>query len=317
MSDVVTGEAVVVDVRAARLPTRAVAVLLDILVQLAVMLPLMFLGGMAAKFVDPALATAIALVLNVGVIVGYPTACESLWRGRSLGKLALGLRVVSDDGGPERFRQALLRALAALFEIWLLTGMIAVIASLLSERGRRLGDVFAGTLVVQERFPKDRGEQVIMPPGLQAWANGLELARLPDNVALTARQYVSRYSELAPEAREQMGQRIATAVAAHVSPPPPSQTPPVTYLAAVLAERRRREHERLTAQQAGPYGAAGYVASPGQTGPSGSGHAWPEPDGRAGRQDVTAPGAETPAGGTRPGAEAPDPPPSGGFVPPA
>jgi uncharacterized RDD family membrane protein YckC len=46
----------------------------------------------------------------------------------------MGLRVVSEDGGPERFRQALFRALAGLVEIWMLFGAPAVIASMVSAR---------------------------------------------------------------------------------------------------------------------------------------------------------------------------------------
>ena len=66
--------------------------------------------------------------------MGYPAVFETATRGRSLGKMALGLRVVSDDGGPERFRQALFRALAGVIEIWTFAGGPAVICSLLSPR---------------------------------------------------------------------------------------------------------------------------------------------------------------------------------------
>ena len=52
------------------------------------------------------------IIFTVLAIVGYPVIFETATRGRTLGKMALGLRVVSDDGGPERFRQALFRALA-------------------------------------------------------------------------------------------------------------------------------------------------------------------------------------------------------------
>src|SRR5699024_9499252 len=106
---------------------------------------------LAQRAVDPALGQAIALVLFVLVVFGYPVTWESLWRGRTPGKAALGLRVVGADGGPERFRQALFRALAGFVEIWMFFGSLALITSLVSRQGKRLGDIFAGTLVVQER----------------------------------------------------------------------------------------------------------------------------------------------------------------------
>ena len=67
------------------------------------------------------------MTVFVLVVVGYPVIFETLSRGRSLGKLALGLRVVSDDGGPERFRQALVRGLLAVLEIWLTLGFLALV----------------------------------------------------------------------------------------------------------------------------------------------------------------------------------------------
>ncbi len=75
--------------------------------------------------------------------MGGPIAVETLSHGRSLGKLAFGLRVVRDDGGPIRFRHALVRGAIGVVEILMTFGIIACIASLVSARGRRLGDVFA------------------------------------------------------------------------------------------------------------------------------------------------------------------------------
>src|ERR1019366_5411581 len=107
-------DTVVLDVPCARFPSRLIALILDMSIQLILLAVLFVIAGAAGVKLDPATAAAIAVI-----IVGYPAAFETLTRGRSLGKMALGLRVVSDDGGPERFRQALVRALAAVIEIWL------------------------------------------------------------------------------------------------------------------------------------------------------------------------------------------------------
>ncbi|MFF5209340.1 RDD family protein [Streptosporangium sp. NPDC000396] len=250
MSDVVTGEAVVVEVRIAQLPSRAAALFIDMAVQIVTLIGAYLLLGALIFSVDPALAAMIYISLTVLVLVGYPVIFETLSRGRSLGKLALGLRVVSDDGGPERFRQALFRGLAGVLEFWMLSGAPALISSLISEKGKRLGDVFAGTMVISERAPRQYGPPLEMPPQLAVWAATLELSRLPEGVAATARQYLMRWHDLSPDIRHEMGVRIATEMSAFVSPPPPPGVPPFAYLTAVLAERRRRDHVRL-AQQAG------------------------------------------------------------------
>jgi len=241
-------------------------------------------------------ATAGAVVLSVVIliIVGYPVFWETLTRGGSPGKFALGLRVVSDDGGPERFRQALVRGLSAVVEIWLLLGCPALISSLLSERGKRLGDLFAGTFVVQQRLPGGRAGAAlpVVSPELVSWGAQLEMSGLTDQTAETARRYLARLPELTPAAQAELGDRIAAAVSAQVSPVPPPGTPVIAYLGAVLAERRNRERARLTAP---PQPEAGV--------------AWRWPAG-APTQELTAPARE----GEVPGHE---PPTAGGFVPPA
>jgi hypothetical protein len=84
-----------------------------------------------------------------------------------------------------------------------------------------------------------------MPPPLAAWAATLDLSRLPDDLALAARQFLARVGELAPSVREEMGARLAASVAAVTAPAPPPGTPAWAFLSAVLAERRRRDLERL------------------------------------------------------------------------
>ena len=242
------------------------------------------------------------------VIVGYPALFETLSRGRSLGKLALGLRVVSDDGGPERFRQALMRALLGVLEIWLTLGFLALVTSLLSTGGKRLGDIFAGTFVITERMPgrlAPTAPMSALPPVLVAWAATAELSGLADATAEAARQYLSRYYNFTPATREEFGRRIAATVAAQVTPPPPAGTSPPDYLSAVLAERRNRAHARIGAQAGPGSPAPGDPPAPAPPAP-----APPAPGGDA---------TTVPASAAPPDPEAPPPPPPprpGGFPPP-
>jgi uncharacterized RDD family membrane protein YckC len=255
MAEVVTGEAVVLDVPIARFPSRMLAILLDLLIQVSAGLTLLGIAGTAGAKLDTDGDLAVVLVLEVLIIVGYPTAFETLSRGRSIGKMALGLRVVSDDGGPEQFRQALVRALASLIEIWGLFGAPALICSMLSAKGKRLGDWFAGTFVIQENLQIRSALPpwlAVVPPPLADWAQTLQLSGLQDHTAEQAASYLRRVWELSPTARDQLGQQIAAAVAGQVTPPPPAGTPVVPFLSAVLAVRRHREMYRLAAQRGWP-----------------------------------------------------------------
>jgi uncharacterized RDD family membrane protein YckC len=284
---VVTGDAVVLDVQIAQLPVRALSAIIDVTVVFIVYVLGVLLWTTTLTQLDPALSGAILIIFTILALLGYPIAFETATRGRSLGKMAMGLRVVSDDGGPERFRQALFRALAGLIEIWAFTGGPAVICSLLSQRGKRLGDVFAGTVVISERGPR-LAPPPPMPPQLAWWASSLQLSGLRPEPAELARQFLSRASQLDPMVRDQMAYRIAGDVVAQISPPPPPGTPPQLVLAAVLAERHRRELARLRPQA--------------PTGPPPS--QWPGPPPHWPGQP---PAYQPPA----------PPPPPGGFTPPS
>jgi uncharacterized RDD family membrane protein YckC len=248
---VVTGDAVVLDVQIAQLPVRALSAMIDITVVFIGYIIGVLLWAATLLDFDPALSGAVLIIFTVLTVVGYPAVFEAATRGRSLGKMALGLRVVSDDGGPERFRQALFRALAGVIEIWTFAGGPAVICSLLSSKGKRIGDIFAGTVVISERAPK-LSPPPPMPPQLAWWAPSLQLSGLRPEQAELARQFLSRASQLDPVMRDQMAYRITTDVVAQISPPPPPGTPPQLVLAAVLAERHRRELARLQAAAPGP-----------------------------------------------------------------
>jgi uncharacterized RDD family membrane protein YckC len=260
VSQIITGEAVAIDLRVARVGSRLVGATLDALLQLVLFLLLLLLASRVAG--DDALAAALTLVAYVLTAVGYPLVLEMLWGGRTLGKAAMGLRAVRDDGSPMRFRQALVRALmrgivegpAPLF------GIPAVVASMISDRGKRLGDLLAGTVVLQERIPSTGTDVPFMPPPLAAWAGTLDLSRFSDSMALSARQFLGRAADLSETARESLGARLVASVQQVVTPPPPAGTPGWAYLAAVLAERRRREEQRHGVPGWGGPGWGGYGA---------------------------------------------------------
>jgi len=290
----VTGDAVVLDVQIAHLPVRALSALIDVTVVLVGYVIGVVLWAVTLTQFDSALSAAILIIFTIVTILGYPIAFETATRGRSLGKMALGLRVVSDDGGPERFRQAVFRSLAGFVEIWGLSGGPAVICSLISPTGKRIGDIFAGTIVISERAPRLTPPPV-MPPQLAWWASSLQLSGLGADKADLARQFLSRASQLDPAMRDQMAYRITGEVVAQISPPPPPGTPPQLVLAAVLAERHRRELARLQARPPG-------LAGPPPAGPPSN---WPAPGGQQPVPQQPAPPAPTP--------QQPD---TGGFTPP-
>lgn len=283
MSELVTGDAVVLGLRPAKLPSRALALAIDLAVVGAVFVLVSIGLAIATASLDDAALAAVSVAAFLLVLVGGPIAVETLSRGRSLGKLACGLRVVRDDGGPIRFRHALVRGAIGIVEILMTFGVVACIASLVSARGRRLGDVFAGTLVVRERVPAGRAAAVPPPPPwLVGRFAGLDLSAVPESLWLAVRQYLTRMHQLDAQVGWSMAERLAGELAERTGVPVPEGVPAGAYLAAVVNERQARDARRVfvAAQGSAPRDGHGGLGGLGGLG-SGDGRGGSE--GRAGR----------------------------------
>jgi len=245
IDDLVTGEAVALELPAAGFAIRAVSGLLDVVVAVVALFAGLVAASMIVADADEAIIGATVTVLIVLVLVVLPTTMETLTRGRSLGKLAMGLRTVRDDAGPIGFRHALTRALVGVVEIWAFVGVPALVSGLVSNKGKRLGDYAAGTYVVRERVKMTLPPPPMMPPHLAAWAAGADIARLPDGLAMAVRQFLMRAPLLSPQSRATLGIQLCDEVSAFVAPQPPAGTHPEVVLAAVIADRRRRDAIRL------------------------------------------------------------------------
>lgn len=88
--------------------------------------------------------------------VFYFVLCESLWSGRSVGKWALGIRVVSTQGRRVTFFSSLVRNLVRVVD-YLPTGyLVGLVTMLVTKKEQRLGDLAAGTVVITERESRRR-----------------------------------------------------------------------------------------------------------------------------------------------------------------
>lgn len=250
----VNGEAVEVEIRYARLGSRGLALAIDIVIQallMALLLLIVLLVSliMPGDLIDDAYLTAVTLIVVMVVLIAYPTTLETLTNGRSLGKRALGLRVVREDGGPIRVRHALTRTLVGVAVEWpglvlpLITWVVSMLTMLFSPRGRRLGDLAAGTFVIHERTATTWGFTPPMPPHLASWAATLDLSGLDDDLALAARHVLARAPQMSEPYASRLRLDLANEVATRIGRVPPPGTPPLFFLAAVLAERRRRADE--------------------------------------------------------------------------
>lgn len=248
MSTIITGEAVVLHLRPASFVLRAVGCIIDYLVYaIGLVGSLILLERLLSGF-DSAAARALVIALVVLWLVAVPVAVETLSRGKSLGRLVMGLRIVRDDGGSIRFRHAFIRALLALLEILSLFGSLALIVSFSNERGKRLGDMLAGTYSMRERRGKVTPLTVPVPTQLRPWAELADVGRIPDVLAGRAARYIRQAPSMAAASRDRVAVELANELRPLVSPAPPP-CPPEQFLLAVVAERRERDYRRLAATE--------------------------------------------------------------------
>lgn len=247
----ITGDAVLLDLRTASFATRMLSAVIDGVIQLVLLV-----GGSIAMVwtaewadLDDGLVVAGVLVASVTAYVGYPVLCELLLRGRSVGRLVMGTRVVRDDGGPVHVRQSLLRAVMAMLEIWSTSGAIALTCSVIDRKSRRVGDLLAGTMVIQERMRDLAPQRAAVPEALQDWVRGADVGRLPLTLMQDIRSFLPRADTINPESRRQLSRDLLRRTLPHVAPAPPPGTDPEQFLTAVLAERSRRDESRLRRAQ--------------------------------------------------------------------
>jgi uncharacterized RDD family membrane protein YckC len=178
---------------------------------------IIFILNIAVKFISlvtPDLAATLSVLFYFGVSIGYALTQEWFWRGQTLGKRVLRLRVVDAQGLRLQFSQVAIRNLLRVVD--LLPGFYVVggLATLFTHKAQRLGDLAANTVVI--RIPR------IVEPNLETLGsdkfNSLRshphlCARLRQRVtpaeAATALQAVARRDEFEAVARVQLFQELA------------------------------------------------------------------------------------------------------------
>jgi len=184
--------------------------------------------------------SAIALMIFFLIYVGYFVFFEVIWQGQTPGKRYTKIRVIRDDGRRESIQQALLRALLRPFDDLLTIGFFLI---LLGKQEKRLGDIVAGTLVIQEEYLVAPSFQV-SSQGEEFVAELLETANIaqlkPDDFALI-REYLQRRKNISPKAKAELSLNLArqTRTIIDLKKLPPGLTADVFLEAVYLAYQKQ------------------------------------------------------------------------------
>ncbi|HZM02795.1 MAG TPA: RDD family protein [Candidatus Saccharimonadales bacterium] len=108
------------------------------------------------------LSRALTTLAYFALQIGYGMTCEWLWRGQTVGKRLLGLRVMDAQGLRLQFNQVALRNLLRFVDSLPIFYLVGGLVSLLNSRAQRLGDLVANTIVVRHiRLPEPDIDQLM------------------------------------------------------------------------------------------------------------------------------------------------------------
>jgi uncharacterized RDD family membrane protein YckC len=225
---IATPERVSFQYQVAGLGTRAIAQILDLLILAGVLIGITF----AAIAVGQAGSATVAFLLGViggfVVVFGYFWTCESFWSGQTIGKKVFRLRAVGDRGEPMTFFQAGIRNVVRIVDFLPYAYGVGLVVLFINGKGKRLGDLAAGTVVVKDsdyvqlwQLPGGRPEPPPsplapaappsdMPPPAIAPASPAELVlrRIDPELRRFVAAYARRRPELPLEVRAQLAGQV-------------------------------------------------------------------------------------------------------------
>ncbi len=261
-----TPEGIALESVLAGLGSRFAAYAIDLIIQVVVFWILMFVmlkivNSHPSTAADLAVGGAEALISLV-LFIGYFVVSEMLWSGRSIGKRAVGLRVVRLSGQPVGFWGTLLRNVLRVVDFLPALNALGSLLILSTSKNQRLGDLVAGTVVVRERVAATNvgtaeawsgGAQFAaaawtssymaqgpapsgwLPPELAHW----DVSALPATELALVQAFLNNRAGYTPEARLRLASQLANRVWPYVAgpslPPPPEQ-----FLEAVITVKMAR-----------------------------------------------------------------------------
>ncbi len=230
-----TPEGVALELVLAGLGSRFLARLLDSLIQFGIIIALAVGVGVTNA---PGWIEAVSLVFIFLVMFAYDVAFEVLNNGRTIGKQAAGIRVLGQSGEPIRFLASAVRNVVRIIDflpVFYLVGSISIVAT---QRGQRLGDLAAGTIVARDRFPglsRQPAVITVTPDAVVMW----DVSAISPGEVQAVRQFLDRRLELRAPARAYFALDLANRLGPKVVGIPANSHPEYVLEGIVVAKQAR------------------------------------------------------------------------------
>lgn len=238
--EVETPEHVVIDYEIAGLGSRGLAAIIDTLIVFALMTANLLVAMKLYSTFKVVVGAWIPLAQFV-VVWGYFTLFEGFRDGQTPGKKWMGLRVIRDTGHPITVREAGARNLLRIVDLLPPPYLLGILFIAFHPKGKRIGDLVAGTVVVRDR-PADAPVALVEGEG-DAVATGAP--QLSDEDFRILREFVGRAPQLPPVVRT----RLATQLAARIADRYPTRDPDhVAFVTAAWRDESARRRGRFAAR---------------------------------------------------------------------
>lgn len=237
--DLLTPEGVSLNFRGAGIGSRILARAVDIALQLILLILFGIVAGLVGLIGSFRSAQILYILLYILIIFGYPAVFESRYKGKTLGKKILGIKVITLSGEPLSFSKASLRSLIGLIETFFF--FICIPFALFTKNGQRLGDLAAGTVVIKEKKTIQIPIRFAPPSGMEDYCKTLDTSLLtPAQYSLT-REYLFRARGLRFESREALADEFAHAISKQTKNVIPANMHPGYFVyASVVAHQSRQ-----------------------------------------------------------------------------
>ncbi len=166
------------------------------------------------------LAMAFSILAGFIIRIGYAIAFEWMWRGQTVGKRLLKLRVIDESGLRLQFSQIVLRNLMRFIDGIPVLGFAGGVACFFSAKGQRMGDYAANTVVIREPIIQEPDLEALFADKYNSFREHPHLCArfrqvIPISLARIALQALMRREELEPPARIEVFKSIVNQLETH------------------------------------------------------------------------------------------------------
>lgn len=192
---ITTSQNIEIEYELASIFDRILAWLIDVVIIVVYVVIASLVAWLLASSLLSALQDFLALLItlvNLPALFYHPL-CEWFFKGQSVGKMALRIKVVKTDGSPPNVSNYLLRWIFKLIEgPALFYGAVAIAAIAFSPRGQRFGDMIAGTTVIKIDRKVSLADTIYAPSKEGYQALFPEVSKLDDTDAGTIRDVLQQ-----------------------------------------------------------------------------------------------------------------------------